>query len=82
MRAGITRDKTKIRGRQPRCGQGLEALGGARAAAGLGVGAPATVSSRMMVSMIASRQERVLDVVLVARTAPTSSCACRECVVE
>ena len=50
----------------------------ARAARGRGVGEPSSGSFRMMVKPIPDRQQRVLDVVLVARTASTASCACRE----
>ena len=46
---------------------------GARAAGARGAGAPSSGSFGMMVGMIADRQQRVLDVELVARTASTSS---------
>ena len=45
------------------------------------MGAPSSGSFGMMVGMISGRQQRVLDVNLVARTASTASCACREGVV-
>ena len=45
----------------------------ARAARGREVGAPSSGSFGVMVGMIAGRQQRVLDVALVVRTASTAS---------